>query len=268
MTDQPFFVSGPGAGALEALGFPAAEPPAETSFAAGGETATTALVWDVNLPAGRNEAWQTLRRQRLTLDVTQASLADAGRQIAALNPAPRDVAFSAQADGGPDPAAARLLDTMAYFREEAHLSTSFGLGWPRLPEGWHESVAGFRHFATDTIRLLQPTMRIQTRLGGALVAISEVRLDGDLTSHWGAEYGAADAEMHAESVMVTLQSRQALLQLLGEAIAGATTLAGRFALPGGVLLAAPAAFRFIRDIVEQSRALAASERRRQAIRSA
>jgi hypothetical protein len=59
--------------------------------------------------------------------------------------------------------------------------------------------------------------------------------------------------LHHQSVHLALGSRLALIRLLTIVGAGATKLALRLTIPGAQLLVLPAAWKFVRDVLEELR---------------
>jgi len=72
--------------------------------------------------------------------------------------------------------------------------------------------------------------------------------------------------LHRQILSLTLESRLALLQLLAQTSAGAVALAAKFSLPGGTVLALPATWRYIQDVMQQAQKIADLQRQIERVR--
>lgn len=118
--------------------------------------------------------------------------------------------------------------------------------------GWWQAASREVAGMVETVtRALSPATIVETRAGAELVGQSQVGLRGNLRTVWRPETGAAGALLHEATVALTLSSRATLLRMVAVAARGATALAVRFALPGGPLLALPAAWRFVQRVLNE-----------------
>jgi hypothetical protein len=99
---------------------------------------------------------------------------------------------------------------------------------------------------------VQPRLRVDTVQGDRPVAFSLVSLTGHLQTVWAEEGAAA---LHDAALRLALDTRRLLLAFLARTAGGAAILAARFGVAGGPLLALPATYRYLRDVVEGARAL-------------
>jgi hypothetical protein len=116
-------------------------------------------------------------------------------------------------------------------------------------------VAEYKAFAGQTLRLLRPTLSVETQVGKKTLALTRVGLSGDFETAWRSPSTPDQAQLHQRTLSLTLGSRLVLLQLLAQTGAGAATLVAKFSLPGGAIMALPAAWRFIQDVIGQSQEL-------------
>jgi hypothetical protein len=94
---------------------------------------------------------------------------------------------------------------------------------------------------------------IETEMGGALIGHTAVRWTGDFDTVWEADVTPDSMELHHQSVQLALGSRLALIRLLTIVGTGATKLVLRLTVPGAQLLMLPAAWKFVRDVLEELR---------------
>jgi len=94
---------------------------------------------------------------------------------------------------------------------------------------------------------------IETASNGTLLARTFVGWSGDFTSWCRTDLTADQAIQHMYNTRVAIQRRRLLIQLLSIIIAGAADIGMRLGTPGGVLLALPAIWRFIRIVSDEYR---------------
>ncbi len=94
---------------------------------------------------------------------------------------------------------------------------------------------------------------IETASNGTLLARTFVGWSGDFASWCREDLTADQALQHVYSMRVAIQRRRLLIQLLSIIIAGAADIGMRLGTPGGVLLALPAVWRFIRIVADEYR---------------
>jgi hypothetical protein len=93
--------------------------------------------------------------------------------------------------------------------------------------------------------------RVETRIQGELVAWSLLGLAGNMRVVCRPELGPYGTLPHRDSVRLVVESRAALLRVVACVTRGAVAISVRLALPGGAVLALPAACRFVRQLLAE-----------------
>ena len=218
------------------------------------------VVWSVSLPANPTLASKSVQHQVETLVVTQQAISQAGQALQRL---PlhwlEQTSFALEPAADPETTLRRNLAQL----QSGEAKVSFGLG---LPTGWSQTVAEYQAFMQQMFRLLKPTLRVETQVEEALLAYTLVKLSGDSETAWGSQGPSTHIQLHRQILSLTLESRLALLQLLAQTSAGAVALAAKFSLPGGTVLALPATWRYIQDVMQQAQKVADLQRQIKRVR--
>ncbi|WP_437302820.1 hypothetical protein [Sorangium sp. So ce388] len=183
---------------------------------------------------------RTLRHNEEILALLEQRLAglgelDAGRQAAVSFGAVRR-GEPAGESAGPGGAALHSDNTVDNMMDE-HL-------WTRMLDGLAGAVT--------------PQLRIDTPINGVLIGATRASWTGDIHTMWAAGALADERRLHLANVRHTLAERLAMARFFAILVAGASSLALRLALPGGILSALPAAWRFVRSVLAEYRALKGS----------
>jgi hypothetical protein len=94
--------------------------------------------------------------------------------------------------------------------------------------------------------------RIETQIQGQTIAQTVVSLTGDVHSVWQEGVNAAQVALHQRTLALALGSRNTVLQTFSVAVQAALKLSVLLALPHGVILALPATWKFIHQLLGQS----------------
>jgi len=114
-------------------------------------------------------------------------------------------------------------------------------------------VEEFQAFLSRVHAFLSNYAVIETTSNGTLLARTCIGWSGDFTSWCREDLTADQALQHIYSMRVAIQRRRMLIQLLSVVIAAAADIGMRVGTPGGVLLALPAIWRFIRMVADEYR---------------
>lgn len=121
------------------------------------------------------------------------------------------------------------------------------------PAWWWESASRtVVKFSGRVARWCTPWSRVETLCGGRPTGLSLIGLGGDVHTVLGREIRADDAAVHERVVALAVTSRATLLRVLGIVGRGATSIGSRLALPGGPLLALPAVWRFVNEVINEA----------------
>lgn len=222
---------------------------AEVAFDAGVEAAPSA-VWRLDLPAGRTLARARLQAAQASLDEIAWASAQAGprlQRLSATQTASAGLAFDAAASLQL-PAAERDLLAMVGTVAPDQDKASFGL-LDRLPlPTWEQASAKLQRLLEQAQHLTTHFAWVETTIEGRLIGRTTVDWLGGMRTLW---LDGVDAEMqrrHDASLRLSLATRVATLRLLAVVAAGAATLTPLLVTPGSVLLALPAAWRFVQRL--------------------
>jgi hypothetical protein len=234
-------------GAKDLFGIWTVPAPAEVSFDIEAVEVRDEPAWRIQLPAALADAQAILDAQSQTLQRSESDLFSAERRLAQLGLSyeaeDAGVAFAAL----PAPEA-ELLATLSSI--EAPIS--FEAPGPE-EKARQETSSQWRVFVEQVRRMVSHYARVETEVGGTFVGHTAVGWTGDFDTVWEASVSADSMGLHLQSVHLALGSRLALVRLLTIVGTGATKLALRLTVPGAQLLVLPAAWKFVRDVLEELR---------------
>ncbi len=99
--------------------------------------------------------------------------------------------------------------------------------------------------------------RVETAIAGNSIGQTAVSWTGDFRTIWIPAITPADMNLHRYNVAVTLQWRLGTMRFVGVVGAGAANVAIKLGVPGGQLLALPAVWNFVKDVLAEWRKLQA-----------
>lgn len=249
---QPALPPAPSEAGLESFGpgsAAAAEPVSEN-------------LWRIALPEDRGAAARALDMAEARLAIAESALPQAENRLRAF-----------AAAGGPSPAIrpgleAPELELAAWCATAGTAAGGPAASWEHAGQPVDELAAlpdlqGAQLTAIDRTRAFFDKIRdsvrdftvVQTDLGATTVALTRVAWTGDMRTAWLRGLPADDAQQHLRAVGLALRTRDAWLRLALTIVRGAVLLAALFAATP--LLALPAVYRFIRQIIDQVQALPA-----------
>ncbi len=237
---QRFAIKGITEGPDDILGIWRVDSTDGISFDTSGAKEKRVIAWTVDLPEDSGDAADILHQKKKSLAAHSCAIRDAGKNL-------EDTTHH----GEMSQADATLQYNLACLLCKQP-DISFGLqDW--IPAPWRQTVADFKAFTRQMIDLLKPVLEIRTGIEEMPLAVSKVDLTGDFQTTWFQRADKTRTDLHMQTLSLSLESRLALIQLLAQTSAGAVVLAAKFSLPGGAVLALPAAWRYIRDIVHQNK---------------
>ncbi len=251
----PFAIHGLQGGQDTLLGIWQPLPPAAVAFSTSQTPADDRdMIWSVSLPGDPAMAAEVLDVQAQALQATRQALVQSEAALRDL-PVPQEeaVAFALEqpdADTSPE---ATLRRHLAQLQGE---ETALSFGLFDGTHSWSKAVAAYQDFVRQVVQLLHATLCVETRIEGALHALTRVGFKGDICTTWMRHRLPHHMRLHHRMLSLTLESRRAVFHLLTQATAGAAVLAAKCSLPGGAIMAAPAAWRYIQDVIEQSQKVA------------
>lgn len=207
-----------------------------------------APTWRVQLPAEPEAAQALLAGYRQEQEQGLQDLARVQREMAQVG----GVSF-----GAPDDELLAQKSALQSALDELGAPVSYGLGLPRDTE---EISRQWNDFVQQVRQLVTHYARVETQLADLLVGRTSVSWKGDFETTWelGLEPGAMQA--HFQAVQLALAWRLALLRTVSVVATGAAGLAVKATVPGGQIRVLPAAWKFVRDVLQELRQLRAQAR--------
>lgn len=220
-------------------------PPAtDGAFPAGsiethaGAAVQDASAWHISLPEDAKVAGEALVVAQARLRVSEAAMPYALQRLAAFRDAGGPSVAVPIAQAGPE------LDLANWVAASAS-----GRPAPEAESGLAQVSAFF-----DRVRdALAGYAAIDTGIGSRRAALTLVSWTGDFRTVWASGLALDDAKRHTAAVALALRTRDAWLHLALTVLAGALQLAALFAANSA--LALPAAYRFVRQVIDQVQAL-------------
>ena len=214
---------------------------AAVSFATPGAPAVERpIVWRVELPAGAG-AGLTLAAEAAQAEHLDAHLVHAADRVRAVLHARDEGAGVSFAAGGLE---SSLPEAEAALLADLDGGVSFAAGGDDEPPG------GGSAFLEKLLRRATRMARVETSVAGREVATSDVTLLGDVST--AVRPGATDEEqrLHQRTLATTLGTRRAWARIVVQTLQVALLLSS-----GNVVLALPKAWRFIRSVMGEVKAL-------------
>ena len=247
MAEYSFSISGVDLGANDLFGVWVVAPKtAGVSFDANAtlqaKSASADSTWHIQLPEPVDAAQVVLQAQRAAIQRGESALAQAEQRLARLGHAGESVSFAAPT--GPEAELLRALNTL-------QPSVSFGLPGKEAISEQLENLEQWRLFLDQVCNMVSRYARVETLVAGILVGQTAVGWTGDFESIWTPGVALASMRLHYQSVHLVLASRLALIRMVTIVATGAAGLALTLSLPGGQLMALPAVWKFVRDVLKE-----------------
>ena len=128
---------------------------------------------------------------------------------------------------------------------------SFGLG-EMLPGEWKEASQRIAAILEQVVRFVACYAFVETRVEEQLLGRTAVSWMGDVNTVWMGGLTSEEVLLHQRALALAIGSRDALLQTVLMAAQLAVKLSVLLSTPGGVLLALPAVWRFIHQVLAES----------------
>ena len=234
----------------------AAPATGEVSFAAPGADAPVedVPVWSVNLSPDLAVAAAQLDSSLARVDNSRDALATARTRLEALvaqKQSTSGVSFAATSAEPDLPSAEQeLLKQLATIKgEDADLS--FGLfGLPSRSD----LEAAEEQFKAVMARMAQSLIYyalVETRFDGRLAGRTSISWSADARTIWQSGNPPEVFALHQRSLALAIQSRNSLIRMFMLTTQAAVKLSVLLATPGGQLLALPAAWKFINQVLAE-----------------
>jgi hypothetical protein len=120
-----------------------------------------------------------------------------------------------------------------------------------------ETASQWRQFLAQAREMIANYARVETEVAGNSIGQTAVSWTGDFSTIWASAVTVDDMTLHCHNLDVTLQWRRGTLRFVGVVSAGAVNVAVKLGVPGGQLLALPAVWNFVKDVLKEWRKLQA-----------
>jgi hypothetical protein len=137
------------------------------------------------------------------------------------------------------------------FPASGEISFALGEQEGKLEEATNQFQAAMQRM----LRLVAHFAWVETQSQGALLGRTIVTWTGDMDTLWGAGLSSGQFELHERSLQAALASRNTLLRTWLVTSQAAIKLSILVSTPGGAILALPAAWRLVNQILAQARQL-------------
>lgn len=228
-----------------------AVPAGAVAFDTAAAPATDAPVWRANLPAHPDLAEAELAAGEGRLGASHEALTEAqarlGAFVAARTAGP---AFDAPGAGAKGEAPEAELWLLLQEIEQGRPPPSFGLGDTFVGK-WEQANQQFQAFIEHVSRLVAYYAWVETCQAGRIVGRTAVGWTGDVDTVWPAATDPDQAELHRRTLALALASRDALVRMVALVTSGAVKLSVLLTTPGGAVLALPAAWKFINQVLTE-----------------
>jgi hypothetical protein len=119
------------------------------------------------------------------------------------------------------------------------------------------ATSQWRQFLDQVREMIANYARVETAIAGVPIGRTAVGWTGNFRTAWIPAITDADLQVHRHNVDLTLQWRLGTLRMVGVVGAGAANIAVKLGVPGGQLLAIPAVWNFVKDVLKEWRKLQA-----------
>jgi hypothetical protein len=223
------------------------------------------LCWQIDLSPDPRQAAAELDRAQARLAATMRGLDNVEGRLAGFVasdglPPPDEVAYGLDA---PPPAPEPETDLQVLVDEIARAGRPPSAGEPAevdfavLSVGHiAEAVAGYRAFLNQFYQSISNYARVETAQRGHVVARTRVGWTGDMGTAWYDRVTSEQIALHQRSLALALDTRAGLLRIAVLVVQGARLLAQLSVMAAAtpsLILAAPAAWRFIQQVLAEAR---------------
>ncbi|MFM6454738.1 MAG: hypothetical protein ACKPH7_23375 [Planktothrix sp.] len=239
--------------APELLGLWVTKPTAPNlAFSINSGTLDDVPLWRANFPSDLRKADQLLVKSEGKLDQSQQALDTVIERINWLLTRPESkidwgLAFDISSNGKEFSQPEQELLTSLQELQEIQ-PRSFSLSQPRV-DIWKQGFEQFRSLLKRSLEVIANYAKVETQWQGQTLAQTVVSWTGDVKSIWINGIQSEQINLHERTLALALASRNTLLQTFSTAIQVALKLSVVLSLPGGFILALPATWKFINQVI-------------------
>lgn len=226
-----------------------ATPPEALAFSS--PATPEAPVWRANLPADPVAAAAHCAAAEARLAAAQQALALAEQRLTALVAGhPTDAGVSFTTPAAPLAAPERDLLRLLGVVEPDEAAVSFGIGaWAGA--GWEKASEQFQAALKRLEQTVLYAAWVETRVDAQLLGRTAVGWGGATGTAWAPGVTPEQIDLHRRTLVLALNSRQEMLRTLALVVRGAALLATMVAAPARAVLALPAAWQFVNEVVAE-----------------
>lgn len=199
------------------------------------------VIWQARLPDDPAAAQAALRAALAQLGAHEAALATVELRLQRV--ASGAVSFSSALP----PAEQALLNGLWAAQPEG---ASFGLS-DTLQAQWQAAQEQIAALTAQAREALGGYATVETVQGERLIGRTRINWHGDARSLLIAGIDATQAALHYQTLALALRSRAGLLRLIGLVGRGAAIVATMVTSPAGALMALPAVWQFVQEVVAE-----------------
>ncbi|HEY5867114.1 MAG TPA: hypothetical protein VI542_16450 [Candidatus Tectomicrobia bacterium] len=226
-----------------------AAPAAAVSFDAATVASPAMPLWHVDLAADANLAATSLASGEAHVRASQEALALAEERLKAFVAA-RTTAPAFAISSAAVPSALPEAELLVWLQDTQEGAVSFGLGdW--LHGGWEETTEQFQAFVNRLLQSLAHYTAVETAVQGQLLGRTTVSWTGDMDTVWQPGLDPTSAMLHQRALALALASRDTWMRMVVVVARGAITLSVLLTTPGGAILALPAAWKFVQQVLSE-----------------
>ncbi len=213
-----------------------------SAFSTGGQPD---VVWQARLPDDALAAQAAIHSAMSQLAAQEQALATVEQRL-------RQVVDGAVSFGTTLPAAEQHLLGWVSMAEQSAGGASFGLH-DEAQERWQAAQEQFIALNTQVCEALKSYATVETVHGSRLIARTRVNWFGDVQSWLVTDITPVQATLHHQTLTLALRSRAALLRIIGLVGRGAALIATMVASPISALMALPASWQFVQEVLAEVR---------------
>lgn len=239
----------------------------EVSFGLPGEEAEEVAVWSVNLSADLELAEQQMAASAAQVAASRQGLVTARQRLDSLvanQLAEGEVSFSVSAEQPDLPAADRELLRALGQVQEHEAEVSYGLfdgvkqAVDKIAGKAVSSMTGDPQ-AEEKLKAVMERLTaslfyyaaVETKIASAIVARTQVSWVADANTIWQSGTLPEQFVLHQRTLKLAIDSRNALMRTFGLTAEAAVKLSVLLATPGGALVALPAAWKYVNQILAE-----------------
>ncbi len=212
------------------------------SFVAGEQAE---MVWQARLPADLVAAQIALQQATAQLLAHEAALATVEQRL--------QRAITGAVSFGPTlPQAEQTLLNLIARAQSMPDGVSFGLG-DEIQSRWQAAQEQIIAFGAQAREALSAYATVETMQEGQLIGRTRINWHGDARSILRARIDPTQIALHQRTLALALRSRAGLIRMIGLVGRGAAIVAAMLTAPAGAVLALPAVWQFVQEILAEGR---------------